>query len=63
MEWEEGCGILNAQIERKQAEERRDRESNEQKKGERCSLKKSGVQGLERGRSLVVICGCSAASG
>lgn len=58
MEWEERCGILNAQIKRKQAEERCDRESNEQRKGKI----RSGKKRVERGRSLVVICCCSAAS-
>lgn len=53
MEWEEKGGILDAQFERKQAEERSVRESDEQRKGER---------GREREGSLAVICCCSAAS-
>lgn len=33
MEWEERCGILDAQIKGKQAEERCDRVNNKQRKG------------------------------
>lgn len=42
MEWEEKGGILDVQIERKQAEERSVRESDEQRKGDRGRERERG---------------------
>lgn len=55
MQWEERCGILDAQIKRKQAEERCDRESNEQRKGE-VEREKEVISGDLQLRRCIEVC-------
>lgn len=56
MQWEESCGILDAQIKRKQAEERCDRESNEQRKGEMFREEESAEREVISGDLLLQRC-------